>query len=1339
MAVSSAAPDAFTGTIRPLLESYCIGCHSAENQKGDLDLERFGSMEAVAGDPSVWEHVLEQLELGEMPPAKKKQPSAAEKNDLLRWVRSTLADLAKVHAGDPGPVVLRRLSNAEYAWTLRDLTGVPSLDPAKEFPVDGAAGEGFTNAGAALVMSPALVTKYLDAAKEVANHAVLVPGGIEFSATTTRRDWTEEKLAAIRAIYSRYSVPGDGMALNLQGLKFDTQDGGTLPLEKYFAATLAERGALESGAKDIAAVASESGLSEKYLGTLWEALHGSNPSLPLDPIRKRWREAGPGDALALARAVKQWQLTLWRFNTIGHIGKVNGPKAWQEPVLPFVTAQEIRLKLPADGRQDLTLALMASDAGDGNEGDVLAWENPRLLRGNLPPVPLQHVPLLGKRLEELVAAEPGRTSDYLNALTEALAGGRALEALAAERHLNSRLLGKWSALAGIGRSETPVVAGLFTTRLGDVAGNPAVQGWGSPETPSIIANALEETLRFSTLTVPGRSVMVHPSPSREVAVYWRSPMTGKIRVAGSVADGDGNCGNGVAWRVELIRREGTSGMAVGLIDNGGQEAFGPGEEFSVQDGDLVMFAINPRDSQHVCDTTRIDLSITEAGGGGRAWNLAKEIVDHINEGNPLGDSYGNAGIWHFCASPENPSAAPVLPQGSALAHWRESMSAGKPLAEVQAEALAVQRLMTAPEGAVAEADVALRKILLDIDGPLGWLAIAAADLDAGPRDIEAAAPSLLEFQLPGKLAAGAEFAATARLHVEKGRDGSMQVHAFLKNVVAPADGVPGPIGPHGPILVAESGSARDRIAGEFEEFRNLFPAALCYTKIVPVDEVVTLRLFYREDEQLRRLMLDEKEAADLDRLWADLDFVTLSPLRLVDVFEQLWQYATQDADPSAFEPMREPILRDAARFREALVAAEPRQLEAVLEFAAKAWRRPLAHAESENLRSLYLKLREEKLEHEDAIRLTLARVLTAPAFLYKLEKPGAGEKAVAVSDFEMATRLSYFLWSTAPDAELVELAAAGKLNDPEVLSAQTRRMLGDDRVRRLAIEFGTQWLHTRDFDQLDEKSERTFPGFTAIRGALNEEPIRYFTDLFQRDGSVLELLDADHTFVNDELAGYYGIPGVEGDEWRRVDGIRVKGRGGVLGFGATLAKQSGASRTSPILRGNWVCETLLGEHLPPPPKDVPVLPEQPPAGLSERELTARHSSDPACARCHMRMDPFGFALENFDAVGRFRAQDLLGRPVDASAKASDGAEFSGIDGLRAYLLSQRGDDFERQFCRKFLGYALGRGVRLSDAPLLDKMQEELSKKDHRIGVIAGLIVRSPQFREIRGRAHPSTD
>jgi hypothetical protein len=363
---------------------------------------------------------------------------------------------------------------------------------------------------------------------------------------------------------------------------------------------------------------------------------------------------------------------------------------------------------------------------------------------------------------------------------------------------------------------------------------------------------------------------------------------------------------------------------------------------------------------------------------------------------------------------------------------------------------------------------------------------------SNPASLCVQAPTELEVRVPADLVEGCEFVATATLHRETAQQGSVQVQ------VGPPKPKSARLFPDTAFLANDDTDARRRITAGFDAFRQLFPAALCYTKIVPVDEVITLILFHREDDQLKRLMLDDTQAARLDRLWADLRFVSQDALTLVDAYEQLWQYATQDADPKVLEPLRQPILDGAAAFRKALVDSEPRQLDSVIDFAARAYRRPLTDAERGELRALYRKLRERELPHDAAIRMTLARVLVAPAFLYRLEKAGPAKDAVAVSDWELATRLSYFLWSSAPDAELTAAAASGHLHEPAVLSAQMKRLLADARARRLAMEFACQWLHVRDFDTLDEKSERHFPTFLSLRGAMYEESIRFFTDFFQR-------------------------------------------------------------------------------------------------------------------------------------------------------------------------------------------------------------------------------------------------
>ena len=295
---------------RPLLNRFCLECHLADDEESELDLEQFSTLERVRKHPRVWQKVARLLDTKEMPPEEGEQPSKEERVRLRAWVQGYLDAEAKSRAGDPGRVVLRRLNNVEYTNTVRALTGV-ALEPAKEFPTDGAAGEGFANTGLSLVMSPSLVDKYLDAAKGVAAHAVLIPDGVRFSAKATRRDWTDEAVARIRAFHARF-----------------TDAEGGIPLERYLAATIRVREQQTSSGTTIAQVARQTGLNEKYLRTLWEALNSKTPSLLLDPIRERWRASSEADAPAIAALIEPWRKTLWKFNNVGHF------KPWQEANAP---------------------------------------------------------------------------------------------------------------------------------------------------------------------------------------------------------------------------------------------------------------------------------------------------------------------------------------------------------------------------------------------------------------------------------------------------------------------------------------------------------------------------------------------------------------------------------------------------------------------------------------------------------------------------------------------------------------------------------------------------------------------------------------------------------------------------------------------------------------------------------------------------------------------------------------------------------------------------------------------------------------------------------------------
>ncbi len=1360
-----AGPAEFERQIRPLLKQYCLVCHSAATHAGDLNLERFTSFGEVLKDPRVWQKAVEQLSLGEMPPGVMPQPSAGERAQLIAWANGALKTAAQASAGDPGLVVLRRLNNAEYTFTVRDLTGVATLDPAKEFPADGAAGEGFMNTGNTLSISPSLVTKYLDAGKAVASHAVLLPSGIRFSSSSSRRDWTDDLLTQIRDFYGAFTETGGAETVTQQGIALDKNRGGSLPLRKYLAASLALRNAGLKGS--IEGVAKERGLSPKYLAALMNLLQGTRPSPLLDGLRAQWRKAKPEDIEGMAKEIALWQNILWKFSSVGHIGKVDGPKAWMEPVNPVVAQQEFRIKLaaPANG-SDVVVYLASHDAGDGQAGDFVVWRAPQLAIPGRPPILLRDlrafVDELTARRRRIFAA----TAQSLNAaagVSTAAQGSGDPEATKA-----------WFDYLGVDASKA-FKLDLFTSKIEKSGTYDFVQGWGSPKAAMLLANSSGQHVRVPGNMKP-RGVAIHPSETHYTAVGWRSPLAATLRVEGMLTRAHIECGNGVVWSVELRRGSTRQRLAEGEARSATPVTIGPFERVRVQPGDLISVLVGPRERNHSCDLTDLDLRLTTTGADPRQqWSLAGDVAGSVLTANPHPDSAGRPGIWHFYTVPvAGAGSGTVLPTGSLLARWQaaEQASEKRQLAE------ALQTLLTAPAppSSNVSPDAALYRQLASLAGPL--FAGVTAPESTGAKGSQSAAwgldpalfgkhpngtaidatslcvkaPHVFEVRLPADLVDGSEFVTTGDLDKVSGAEGSVQLEV-LTSKPAPRSGLL-PVGTTVgdakglwssnnqtisyamPVVVREGSAARQRVEAALEEFRQMFPASLCYTKIVPVDEVVTLTLFHREDQHLQRLLLNAKQKAKLDRLWDELHYVSRDALTLVDAFEQLWQFATQDADPSKFEPLRQPINAHAAAFRQHLLDTEPRHVEAVLEFANRAYRRALTEPEKRQLQNLYRQLREQGLPHEETVRLMLTRVLVAPAFLYRAENAGPGKQATPVSDDELASRLSYFLWSSQPDAELRTAAVSGKLRSVAGLQGQTHRMLRDGRVRRLATEFGAAWLHIHDFDTLDEKSERHFPTFRGLRGAMYEESSQFFADFFSNNRSILSLLDSDHTFLNEALARHYAIPGVKGSEWRRVDGVKQFSRGGILGQAAILAKQSGASRTSPILRGNWVAEVLLGDQLPRPPKDVPQLPtDESTQTLSMRELTEKHTSDPRCASCHARIDPYGYSLEGYDAIGGWRDKDFGNRAINDRASLKDGTEIAGAAGLRDYLLTKGRPAFLRQFCKKLLGYSLGRAVQLSDEPLLTTMQAQLAANDYHVGTAIDLIVASRQFREIRGRNH----
>jgi mono/diheme cytochrome c family protein len=404
--------------------------------------------------------------------------------------------------------------------------------------------------------------------------------------------------------------------------------------------------------------------------------------------------------------------------------------------------------------------------------------------------------------------------------------------------------------------------------------------------------------------------------------------------------------------------------------------------------------------------------------------------------------------------------------------------------------------------------------------------------------------------------------------------------------------------------------------------------------------------------------------------------------------------------------------------------------------ARRAYRRPVTAADLQVPMKFYKEARNGA-SFDAGIEMGLRAVLVSPEFLFRIEQDpssAAPNSAYRISDVELASRLSFFLWSSIPDDELLDTAIQGKLRSPGMLERQVRRMLADQRSETLVTNFAGQWLYLRNLAAASPDM-RTFPGFDDnLRQAFRRETELFFDSIMREDRNVLDLLRANYTFLNERLAKHYGIPNVYGSRFRRVDLSESDHRGGLLSQGSILTVTSYANRTSPVIRGKWVLANLLGVAPPPKPASgVPPLKET--AGVekavSMRERMAQHRADPACAGCHALMDPVGFSMENYDAIGRWRTAES-GKPIDAAGALPDGSKFEGIAGLQEALLS-RPEAFINTMTEKLLTYSLGRGVEFFDAPAVRKIVQESRGHDYRFSSMVLGIVNSTPFQMRRAQ------
>lgn len=982
-AATPALEHQFEETVHPFVLKYCAGCHSGKTPAAQFDLKAYSSADKVTADFPHWLMVMDRLSAKEMPPKPMPAPPEEETAQVIAWIRAVRAEEVKKSAGDPGLVLARRLSNAEYNYTIRDLTG-QDLQLTREFPVDPANQAGFDNSGESLTMSPALLNKYLQAAREVSGHLVFLPGGIDFAPYPMEAESNREKYAIERILSFYRQQPTD--------------------YANYFEAAwrFRYRAALGKPRRTLAATAIDAKVSPKYLPLVWQILNEKDAVGPILTLQKMWR--------SLPGPISQ-----------------PGSQAISQPETLKAQCEEMR---------DFVVRIRAHTA--------MQFAAP-VVKG-LPP---QSQPLVNWKLKEFASSR--RKSDPND-------------------------------LRNSGDPE-PVV----------------------PRIPDYARLHKEAAPRWAALSAKARA--------------------------------------------------------------GDTDLIVPAAERKRYEAAFSRFAFVFPDTFYVTERGRFFPD------------------DSADKGRLLSAGYH-----------------------SVIGFFRD--------------------------------DTPLVELILD---------------DEGRKKLD---------RLWNEFDFTTDF--TARTWVQ---------YFFNQS---------GEVLGKGP----ESGTPR------------------------PVGHEVT-------DSSVIMAMKD----AYLAKAASDPANDPIAPVAIRDHFDEV----------NATLRRLEKEHRD----------AEPKQLDALLRFATRAYRRPLTAGEREDLLAYYHKLRTaNQLSHEDALRDSVVSVLMSPDFLYPIGPENTGTASLnpghlwaPLSDYALASRLGYFMWCSMPDAELLKRAAAGDLHRPDVLLAQTRRMLKDPRVKGFATEFTGNWLQTRQFENNNAVDRQRFPTFTNdLREAMFQEPVRFMEDVVANNRSVLDLLYGDYTFVNPVLAKHYGMPAVAGDPntWVRVDDVGQYGRGGLLPMAVFLTQNSPGLRTSPVKRGNWVVQRVLGIRIPPPPPVVPELPsDESKSDLPVRDMLARHRAVPMCAACHAKFDSFGLAFEGYGPVGDARTKDLAGRPVDTAVTYPDGTPGTGVEGLKAFIHDHRQPEFVNGLDRRLLAFALNRSLQLSDDALLERMEKQLAARDYRFDSLVETIVTSPQFLNMR--------
>lgn len=1076
-----------------IFQQYCVQCHTGTAAKAGVNLAQLLAQNSLGESFQQWEKVAMVIENKTMPPKSMPQPSEEERAQAIAWIRGELSAYAKKHDGDPGPVTVRRLTSGEYAYAIKDLTGL-DLNVGIDSASDSVGGEGFTNFGDVQFMQDANLERYLSAAKQIADHAVIGAGPLEFFIDPGKTGFEFSAVARIREIYAA------------NGIRTVSGEGGRpFGLEKYSKAMFVawqykHRAALGEANVTLKTLAAREGIPGRFAQHIWQVMNTPSLGYPSAEIVARWH------------------------------------------------------KLPAPSADVKASQATARTGCDDIQKFLVTWPSWLFARGDV------------------------------------AAGGAGDESPLefSDRTLNVKSPHRFLYIRGGGRPGAP-----------------------QPGPAKIYFNV----------------AAVNPAMGEKPVIIWRNVTVG--------------------FRPIVPRAQAKVGESV-----------------------VVLAA----DAEAAANLRR---GIAPPGPRKTLRSLvSEETAKQLNfgkspDGTPIGpDDFASEGSVMF----EVP-----MPEGD------------KPMSlNLQFEAeLGKNR------------DQVVRIVISDrADGMTRGQPTRALVGDMSSVGYKTFRAGVMEY---------------ARL---------MPPNTHGEPTPADKDPVPDP-------------------------FDNTY-------NVPEHDEFVQKVKYHRDDRFVAENMLDASTRKRLDQAWNDLYASFEYHDNYLRLLAKHYKYDLKDkgiaqmdkaqiaALPAEMQKYVIPLRREYDAVLAAQVAARPGHVKDCLEFASRAWRRPLTEKEKLGLRAFYDKTLSDDPDHRKAIRALITRILVAPQFLYRVEQIGDASPVKTISfnadvkplsNWEMASRLSFFLWASIPDDELRRAASAGELTDPQGIQRQVKRMLADPKARRLATEFFGQWLGFYHFDQHKGVDTSRFTEFTDdVKEAMYEEAVSFFEHVIRKDRPLRELLVADYTFLNKDLAKFYGVTKeVKATERPElVEGVQAFHRGGMLRLGAVLTATSAPLRTSPVKRGDWILRRILGTPTPPPPADAGSLPADDKlfGGLSLKAKLEQHKRNTTCANCHTRIDPLGFSLERYDPTGRWRDKYPDGNPIEDAATLPDKTEIAGVDGLLKYL---QGKDAQvrKTLSYKLVGYALGRTVLASDQLLIDRMVQ--AGNDATFTHLAIEIATSKQFRYRLGR------